>query len=116
MGYFLRDAAQVIVFIGMHATVDHEHKLQSFRSSFRAFCPRGEVASIVETHDEPNEAYLKCRRALEQYPLPKGIYVATANSMPVMKARDESGLPGRIKGVGPALLPAISAFRRTGTV
>ena len=37
MGYFLRDAAQVIVFIGMHATVDHEQKLQSFRSSFRTF-------------------------------------------------------------------------------
>jgi LacI family transcriptional regulator len=116
MGYFLRDAAQVIVFIGMHATVDHEQKLQSFRSSFRTFCPRGEVASIVETHDEPNEAYLKCRKALDQHPLAKGIYVATANSMPVIKALQESGLAGKIKVVGTDLFPAMFPYIRSGTI
>ena len=116
MGHFLGDANQVIVFIGMHATVDHEQKLQSFRSSFRTFCPRGKVASIVETHDEPTEAYRKCRKVLERYPLVKGIYVATANSMPVIKALEESGLAGKIKVIGTDLFPAMFPYIRSGTI
>ena len=116
MGHFLGDADQVIVFIGMHATVDHEQKLQSFCSSFRAFCPKGKVASIVETHDEPAEAYLKCKKVLERYPLVKGIYVATANSMPVVKALEESGLAGKIKVIGTDLFPAMFPYIRSGTI
>jgi LacI family transcriptional regulator len=116
MGNFLRDAAQVVVFIGMHATVDHEQKLRSFRGSFRQFCPAGEIVSTVETHDKPKEAYLKCRRILEQHPGVKGIYVATANSMPVIKALEESGLSGSIKVIGTDLFPAMIPYIRSGTI
>lgn len=116
MGHFLRDAAQVIVFIGMHATVDHEQKVHSFRSSFRAFCPKGEIVSIVETHDEPGEAYSKCRKVLDQHPSVKGIYVATANSIPVIKALEESGLANRIKVIGTDLFPAMVPYIRSSTI
>lgn len=116
MGYFLHDNAEVIVFIGMHATVDHEQKLHSFRSSFRTFCPNGEITSIVETHDDPTEAYLKSRKVLEQHGSVKGIYVATANSMPVIRALEELGLAGKIKVISTDLFPAMFPFIRSGTI
>jgi LacI family transcriptional regulator len=116
MGHFVDDAAQVIVFIGMHATVDHEQKLQSFRSSFRTFNPKGEIASIVETHDNPSEAYLKSRKALEQHRSVQGIYVATANSMPVIKALEELGLAGKIKVISTDLFPPMFPHIRSRTI
>jgi LacI family transcriptional regulator len=116
MGNFLPDNARVIVFIGMHATVDHEQKLRSFRRSFREFCPKGEIVSTVETHDKPNEAYLKCRKILEQHRDVKGIYVATANSMPVMKALEESAMSGKIKVISTDLFPAMVPYLRSRTI
>ncbi len=116
MGNFLHDDAHVLVFIGMHATVDHEQKLQSFRSSFREFCPGAQIVGTVETHDKPKEAYMKCRRMLEQHPEVKGIYVATANSMPVMKALEESTLSGTIKVIGTDLFPAMVPYIRSRTI
>ena len=116
MGYFLRDNAEVIVFIGMHATVDHELKLHSFRSSFRTFCPKGEIATVVETHDEATEAYLKSRKVLEQHSSVKGIYVATVNSMPVIKALEELGLACKIKVIATDVFPAIFPHIRSKTI
>jgi LacI family transcriptional regulator len=116
MGYFLRDNAEVIVFIGMHATVDHEQKLQSFRTSFRSLCPKGEIRAIVETHDEAAEAYLKSRKVLEEHGSVKGIYVATANSMPVIRALEELGLARKIKVISTDLFPAMVPHIRSSTI
>ena len=116
MGYFLHDNPEVIVFIGMHATVDHEQKLHSFRSSFRSFCPKGEIVAIVETHDEATEAYRKSRKVLEKHGSVKGIYVATANSMPVIRALEELGLARKIKVISTDLFPAMFPHIRSSTI
>jgi LacI family transcriptional regulator, galactose operon repressor len=116
MGYFLPDNAEVIVFIGMHATVDHEQKLQSFRTSFRSFCPKGKIEAVVEAHDDATEAYRKSRSVLEQHPAVKGIYVATANSMPVIRAMEELGRTHKIKVITTDLFPAMFPHLRSGTI
>lgn len=116
MGYFLVEPARVIVLIGMHATVDHEQKVHGFCASFRSFCPKGEIVSIVETHDEPDEAYMKCRKVLEQHDSVRGIYVATANSMPVVRALEELGLAGKVKVIATDLFPAIFPHIRSSTI
>ena len=116
MGYFLHEGGNVVVFIGMHATVDHEQKLRGFRSSLGAFCPKGKIAAVVETHDEAREAYLKCRDILEQQQPVKGIYVATANSMPVLRALEELGLGGKVRVICTDLFPAMLAHVKSGTV
>ena len=116
MGHFLPDNSEVIIFIGMHATVDHEQKLQSFRSSFRSYCPKGKIAAVVEAHDEAAEAYLKTRKILEQHRAVKGIYVATANSMPVVRALEELGLAGAVKVISTDLFPAMFAHIKSNTI
>jgi LacI family transcriptional regulator len=42
--------------------------------------------------------------------------VATANSMPVIKALEESGLAGNIKVIGTDLFPAMFPYIRSGTI
>jgi len=116
LGYFLPDNAEVIVFIGMHATVDHEQKLQSFRTSFRSFCPKGRIAAVVEAHDDATEAYRKSRSVLEQHPAVKGIYVATANSMPVIRAMEELGRTHKIKVITTDLFPAMFPDLRSSAI
>lgn len=116
LGYFLPDNAEVIVFIGMHATVDHEQKLQSFRNSFRAYCPKGAIVAIVEAHDEANEAYRKSLKVFDQHPSVKGIYIATANSMPVIEAMEELGRDQRIKVITTDLFPAMVPYIRSQTI
>ncbi len=116
LGYFLPDNAEVIVFIGMHATADHEQKLQSFRTSFRSFCPKGRIAAVVEAHDDATEAYRKSRSVLEQHPAVKGIYVATANSMPVIRAMEELGRTHKIKVITTDLFPAMFPHLRSSAI
>ena len=116
LGYFLPDNAEVIVFIGMHATADHEQKLQSFRTSFRSFCPKGRIAAVVEAHDDATEAYRKSRSVLEQHPGVKGIYVATANSMPVIRAMEELGRTRKIKVITTDLFPAMFPHLRSSAI
>ena len=120
MGHLIGGEGGVITFIGMHAVVDHEQKLRGFETSFKEFCPRGRILGVVENHDEAEEAYEKCRRVLAQYPSAKGIYVATANSMPVIRALDELGLSGKIKVIGtdlfPAMVPVIQAGKMAATI
>jgi LacI family transcriptional regulator len=114
MGHLIGGEGGVIIFIGMHAVVDHEQKLRGFESSFKQFSPRGRILGVVEAHDEADEAYQKCRKALAQHPSARGIYVATANSMPVIRALDEMGLSGKIKVIGTDLFPAMVPVIETG--
>ncbi|HEY6291730.1 MAG TPA: LacI family DNA-binding transcriptional regulator [Terriglobia bacterium] len=120
MTHLLGNEGGVIVFIGMHAAVDHEQKLRGFESSLKNFCPRGRIVSVIEAHDEEEEAYQKCRKVLTQHASAKGIYIGTANSMPVIRALDEMGLSGRIKVIGtdlfPAMVPVIEAGKIAATI
>lgn len=116
LGYFLPDGAEVIVFIGMHATVDHEQKLQSFRASFRTFCPKGAIVAVVQTYDEATEAYRKSLNVLNRHPAVKGIYIATANSMPVVQAMEKLGRDRKIKIITTDLFPAIVPHIRSQTI
>ena len=116
MSHLLAGEGGVIVFIGMHAVVDHEQKLRGFESSLKRFCPRSKILGVIEAHDEEDEAYQKCRKVFGQYPSAKGIYIATANSIPVMRALDEMGLAGKIKVIGTDLFPAMVPFIEAGKI
>jgi LacI family transcriptional regulator len=116
MGHFLPLGGEVAIFIGMHATVDHEQKLRAFQSSFRSFCRQGKIVDVVEAHDEEVEAYQKCRKVLERYPSLKGIYVSTANSIPVTRALDELGRSETITVIGTDLFPAMVPLIETGRI
>ncbi len=120
MGQFLPARSKVVVVTGMQATVDHGQKVQGFRQSFPRFCLHGEVVSVIEAHDEESEAYEKCRYLLRRNPAVAGIYISTANSLPVIRAMEDLGLVGRIKVIStdffPAMVPLIESGKIAATI
>jgi LacI family transcriptional regulator len=119
MGQFLPEGGKVLVLIGMHATFDHGQKAKGFRHTFHQFCPKGEVAQVIEAHDDEEEAFLKCRKFLQREKV-QGIYVSTANSLPVIHALETLGLAGHIKVIGtdlfPAMVPLLESAKIAATI
>jgi len=112
----LRSPARVLVVTGSLATEDHAHKLEGFRSMAQICGGSLEIARIVEAHDDERRAYAETKIALAQNPNLKGVYVSTANSLPVLQAIEEAGLSGKIVVITTDLFPALVPLIRSGRV
>jgi LacI family transcriptional regulator len=82
--------------------------------------PGLEIAGVVEAHDDAAEAYDKCRDLLTRRRPVTGVYVSTANSLPVLKALEDDGLSNDVTVVTtdlfPGLLPHIASGRVAATI
>ena len=116
MGRFLGGEGRVVVVTGQLSTVDHRQKLEGFRKELGERWPGLSIAAVVEAHDDEAEAYRKCRRVLGSTRDVAGVYVSTANSMPVMKALDGQALDGRVTIVTTDLFPALAPLVESGRV
>jgi LacI family transcriptional regulator len=116
MGRFLGGRGQIVVVTGQLSTVDHLQKLDGFRKEIGARWPGLGIAAVVEAHDDEAEAYEKCREVLASTPDVVGVYVSTANSMPVMRAIDDRGSSGRITVIATDLFPALAPLIESGGV
>jgi len=71
---------------------------------------------VVEAHDDEAEAYAKCRDVLASTPDVAGVYVSTANSIPVLKALDDEGAGANVTIITTDLFPALAPFIESGRV
>lgn len=116
MARFLPAASQAIVVTGMLATVDHAEKAKGFRDSFGEFSREGQLIEVIEAHDEEAEAYEKTRLALQRAPEVAGIYVTTANSLPVVRVLEETGRAGQITVITTDLFSPLVPLIQSGKV
>lgn len=120
MGRFLHGKGKVVVVTGLLSTMDHAGKLEGFRRALAEMWPQLEMAAALEAHDEEAEAYEKCRKLLSKHPEISGIYVSTANSLPVMRAIEDSRVGEDITVITtdlfPALVPLIESGRIAATI
>ena len=116
MGRFLRGEGRVVLVTGLVSTVDHAQKLDGFRRTTAEMWPRLTIAAMIEAHDDEAEAYEKCREALAARSDVAGVYVSTANSLPVMRALDDQGLSGKVTVVTTDLFPAIAPLIESGKI
>ena len=116
MGRFLAREGQVMVVTGQLSTIDHAQKVAGFRQALAEQWPQLRVATVVEAHDHEPEAYEKCRKLLASTTDIAGIYVTTANSIPVMRAVEEAGLGGRLTVITSDLFPALAKHIESGRV
>lgn len=114
--HILCSPAKVAVVTGSLATEDHAAKLEGFRSSIETRGGALEIAKIVEAHDDGRLAYAGTKALLAENRDIGGVYVSTANSLPVLQAIEESGLAGKIVVITTDLFPALVPLIRSGRI
>ncbi len=108
--------AAVAVVTGGLETQDHTEKLRGFAAGLAVMAPHLSLLPAVETHDSPEQAYFEALALLDRKPVPQGIYVNTANSMPVLRALEDKGLLGKVHIVTTDLFPELIPLIATGKV
>jgi LacI family transcriptional regulator len=116
MGRFVEPGAQVAVITGMLQTDDHREKTEGFAEVFPHFCPGGKVVEVIEGHEEEDEAFQKCFSLLGRLEHLAGLYVNTANCLPVCRAIGARGLSGKIKLITTDLFREMIPYFEKGTV
>ena len=117
MARFLHDGFRVVVFTGMIENEIHSREVRSFCEAFQQFAPRGRVLEVIEHHDDEAEAYEKCAALLGRTGSSvDGIYLSTANCLPVLAALDAAGAADKVKLVTTDLFPGMVPWFERGTI
>ena len=112
----LSEPTRVLLLTGDLGTVDHAEKRRGFEEFCRDHAPHFTVARVIENHDEPTLAYEQTKAALEEDPTIRAVYVCTANSLPSLRALEESGRIEKTAVVTTDLFPALIPYLRSSKV
>lgn len=116
LGKTITEKGTVAIITGQLGTQDHAEKLRGFAATLATFAPHLSLSPAIETHERPEEAYRTTLALLDRKPYPRGIYISTANSLPVLRAMQERKLLGRIEVITTDLFPELVSFLESGAV
>lgn len=116
MGRFVTPGSRVAVVTGMLQTEDHLKKVRGFSETFPRMCKGGKVAEVLEGHDDEDETFIKCSQLLQRTKKLAGVYVATANCLPVCRAVTVLGLTRKIKVITTDLFQEMVPYFEKGTI
>jgi LacI family transcriptional regulator len=77
--------------------LDHAEKLRGFAANLALLAPHLSLLPVVESHESAQEALRQTRSLLKRNPEVAGIYVSTANSLPVLRVLEEQQLLGKVQ-------------------
>jgi LacI family transcriptional regulator len=106
----------VVPITGDLNTQDHVEKLRGFAATLATCAPHVQLLPCIESHDRPDEAYRQTLALLRKKPRPDGIYIATANSLPVLRALEEQELLGKVQVVTTDLFAELVPFLESHSV
>jgi LacI family transcriptional regulator len=116
MGKFVPPGSRVAVVAGMLSAEDHRQKTAGFSDAFPRHCPGGEIAQVIEGHEDEDESFQKTFDLLGRDPTLAGLYVNTVNCLPVCRALGARGLAGRTKLITTDLFAEMSPYFEKGTI
>lgn len=116
LSHTLHSKAEVAIFSGELSTLDHVEKLRGFAAALAVIAPHLTLLPALESHERPTEAYRQAFDLMQSKSRPAGLYISTANSMPVLKALEELGLLGKVKVVTTDLFRELVPLIETGKV
>lgn len=116
LAHKLLKKGNVAIFSGELSTLDHAEKLRGFASTLTEQSPHLTLLPALESHERPREAYGQAIALMERRGRPDGLYVSTANSMPVLRAADELGLLGKVQIVTTDLFDELMPLIQSGGV
>ncbi len=116
MAKFVAPGSKVAVITGMLKTEEHRKKSNAFQVLFEKDCIGGKVAAVIEAHESAEESYSKTCELLERHSDVRGIYVSTANSLPVCRALQRRKLAGEICLITTDLFREMVGYLKDGTI
>jgi LacI family transcriptional regulator len=106
----------VATITGELTTLDHAEKLRGFAATLAMLAPHLSLLPAVESHERPKEAYRQTMALLHGETKPQGLYISTANSIPVLQALEEEGLLGKIQVITTDLFQELVPLIETGKI
>lgn len=116
LGTVLQREGPVAIVTGDLNTFDHGEKLRGFAATLATMAPHLTLMPAIESHESPREAYRAALELLKRKTKPIGIYVNTANSVPVLRAISENGMWGHVKLITTDLFPELLPFIESGRI
>lgn len=112
----LPSACVVATITGALRILDHAEKLRGYAATLALLAPHLSLLPVVESHDSPKEAYAQTYELLQRHPEIQGLYVSTANSLPVLRAVQEKKRAGSIRIITTDLFSDLAPMIETGEV
>jgi LacI family transcriptional regulator len=116
MGKLVPPGSKVAVVAGMLSAEDHRQKTAGFSEAFPSHCPGGQIADVIEGHEDEDESFQKTFDLLGRVPTLAGLYVNTVNCLPVCRALGARGLAGKTKLITTDLFAEMSPYFEKGTI
>ncbi len=84
LGQIIRENRPVVAITGRPENQDHAEKLRGLLPAWRFLSPHLRLLPAIESDQSPEDAHRSALELLERNPDLGGIYINTANSLPVM--------------------------------
>ena len=101
---------------GELTTLDHAEKLRGFAANLAVFAPHLSLLPAIESKEQPKLAYRQATALLSHKPYPLGIYVSTANSIPVLRALEEKNLLSEVQVIATDLFRELVPYIESGKI
>ena len=98
------------------STLDHAEKLKGFAAALATMAPHLSLRPAIESHDRPKDAERATVALLRHKVRPAGIYISTANSLPVLRALEEQNALEQIQVITTDLFPELVDFLESGRI
>jgi LacI family transcriptional regulator len=112
----VQGSGKIAAITGTMAILDHSEKLRGFAASLAVLAPDLTFLPPIETHGKPREAFLQTKKLIAGKQLPLGIYIGTANSLPVLRALEERKLLGEVLVITTDLFAELIPYIQSGQV
>ncbi len=112
----IRKTGHLATITGELTTLDHAEKLRGFAANLAVFAPHLSLLPALESKEQPKLAYRQATALLSHKPYPLGIYVSTANSIPVLRALEEKNLLGQVQVIATDLFPELVPYIESGKI
>jgi LacI family transcriptional regulator len=116
LGKLVPSGSKVAVMAGMLKAEDHRRKAEGFSKTFPRHCGGGQIAAVIEGHEDEDESFHKTLDLLQRIPELAGIYVNTVNCLPVCRALETARLEGKVKLITTDLFLQMSSYFQRGTI